>query len=451
MATCLPVGYLIECMASHLLVAGRVRLGWLYLTLLCCSSPLAVQADGFLNGHLGHYGLSMGQATPSLAYDASTAFFNPGAMAMLRRRLILQFGSHIVRHNTTFVASPPVIYQEDMDTVYTSRVFLYAFFRGRQNGSWNRWSIGLSVTSPYGLTSRWPEEPSGPDDPTGFIVNGWRGRFISQEFSISSLLIQPTFAYQVSPELGLGFGFSFGVVSLLSRRAIPLDGLNVSSSSVSFGGNGTGTGLNLGLFWQPKPNLAIGINAKTPMLFRINEGDATFAVPMTFESEYPSQRFQTEFTMPGEVQAGVSIWPQENVQLAFAVKYRMWQSFDSLVFELDESVGDFPTFPERNYRNTTSLHIGADYTYNERLAFRGGMYYDASPVQADYLSPEFPDGDKIGFTLGIEGKLSRRLTIDASYQYEYNPERTGQLASANFGGTYASANLSFGAGLKYAF
>lgn len=407
---------------------------WVCCVLVCC---LDSQAGGFIRGYQGHYGLSMGMATPTLAYDASAAYLNPGAMSMVRRRILVQFGGHYVRHTTSFLAFPPNTTVVDMDTAFTSPVYLYAFYRGRRGQEWNRWSIGLSVTSPYSLTSRWPSD--------------WAGQFISQEFSLSSLFIQPTFGVQVTPKLGLGFGFSVGVVSLLSRRAIDKFGAGGTRSSVSFGGAGTGSGLNLGLFYQASSNLAIGLNAKTPMLIRVRDGNATFSVPSILEEQYPNQTFQTEFTLPGELQAGLSLWPQENVQVALAVKYRFWQSFDSLIFELEQAVPDLQAYPERNYRNTTSYHFGIDYTYNERLAFRGGVYYDDSPVQAEYLSPEFPDGDRIGITFGAEARISRWLTAELSYQYEYNPERTGRLASANFGGTYASANLAIGAGFKVAF
>jgi long-chain fatty acid transport protein len=69
------------------------------------------------------------------------------------------------------------------------------------------------------------------------------------------------------------------------------------------------------------------------------------------------------------------------------------------------------------------------------LNVRGGAYYDQTPVQAGYMTPETPDADRIGLTLGLGIKPTENLFIDASVLFIMGMKRTQSDADINSAGT----------------
>ncbi len=55
----------------------------------------------------------------------------------------------------------------------------------------------------------------------------------------------------------------------------------------------------------------------------------------------------------------------------------------------------------RQYKDTFILRIGAEYQFNDMFTFRAGAYYDPSPTNEDYFTPETVSLDNIAFTLGL--------------------------------------------------
>ena len=83
---------------------------------------------------------------------------------------------------------------------------------------------------------------------------------------------------------------------------------------------------------------------------------------------------------------------------------------------------------------------------------RLGFYYDPSPIQDDYFSPETPNMDNLGFTAGLSYMPTERLSIDVSFLYIHGLKRTGvTYAPSNFGGDYKTSAVIPGIGLAYKF
>jgi long-chain fatty acid transport protein len=105
----------------------------------------------------------------------------------------------------------------------------------------------------------------------------------------------------------------------------------------------------------------------------------------------------------------------------------------------------------RCYKDVFISRIGAEYTICEKVAVRGGMYYDISPVQNGYLTPETPDSNRMGLTCGATVYFGEKFSTDISLLYIEGMKRTDTNLETGFSGTYKTKVLAPGIGLNYTF
>lgn len=392
------------------------------------------QASGLQLTLLGQRQAAMGNAGTALPLDGATAWVNPAGMNFLDRRAYVQLGGSFYRPLTSFLEPSPTFGFESMDTFALSPFHAYGVIRPRGNP---RWAYGISVNSPYGAASLWPED--------------WKGRFISQEFRLTSLFIQPAVSYRFSSQLSVGVGVSYGLASILSRKAIDRDGQEESRSSVKYLGGGNGVGLNLGIYHVYSDKISMGLTFRTPIQIEVNQGVATFDVPQSLEEFYPEQSFQTHLPLPAKLNIGIGYRPESRLLVAVDVRYTRWQSFDSLSLVLEQEVGGLVEYPEKAWENTLGFHAGMEYLVNEKMEIRAGLAYNNSPVPDELLSPQLPDSDNIGLNGGFGLHITRDFIANFSAGYNYTGERTGFLTNTTFGGTYESISYHFGLDIQYRF
>ncbi|MEZ4829591.1 MAG: outer membrane protein transport protein [Bacteroidia bacterium] len=198
--------------------------------------------------------------------------------------------------------------------------------------------------------------------------------------------------------------------------------------------------------------MSLGITYRSPVRMYMLQGIAKFDVPESLRDIYPDMRFSTEFTLPGVLNFGIGYRPDERWLLAFDLNITSWNNFDSLSFAFEQNIPPGNDWPERRgFVNAATFRVGGEYQLNEKLRFRGGAYYDQSPVPEGFVSPELPDADRIGLSLGMGINIVERLYIDVSWNYEFTGERTAILDEAVFGGTYQTSTHIAGIGLRYEF
>ncbi|TAE47890.1 MAG: hypothetical protein EAZ89_16610 [Bacteroidetes bacterium] len=409
-----------------------------YWTLLLFGYMLCgtARAGGIQIQLVGHRQTGMAHTGTGLALDGSSVFTNPGALAFVARPSV-QFGAYVWRPRTQFQAQTPVIYFSEMEPLLYSPIYVYASLRTRLSEQKQRWAFGIGINNPFLGGSDWPDD--------------WKGKFITQEYGVNTLFIQPSVCRQINGELSVGVGIVYGVGTMISRRAIQADGVNGTDASALFSGGGQGLGLNSGIYWQPHEHLSLGLSYRSPMHIRIENGKATFVVPESLSSLYPEQSFSSQIYLPGVLNAGLGFKAEDRFLLALDVNMTLWSRIDSVPIRLSKPVSGLFDYPERNYINTFSFRAGGEYIVTENLLIRGGVYYDGSPSPQGYVTPELPDSDRIGLTVGFSMTFWRALTLDCSYVHEFTGERSSLFEPAVFGGIYQSVSNMGGIGIKYSF
>lgn len=392
-----------------------------------------VHAGGLQINYQGMRQTGMANTGVGLALDGSSIFINPGALAMGYQGGILLGSSSLIPRTTYFEN------RFDFDTYYTTErfvvtpIYLYAAFKGKEGSKWEKFTYGISLNNPFGGRSKWNDD--------------WKGQNISREFSMNTFFVQPTISYQLTENIGIGAGLSYGVASILSRKSVDAAG----GGSVQFSGQGTSIGFNLGLFAQITQEVSLGASFRSSLAVEIDQGLVQFSVPASLADRFSTQDFKTDFTLPRILSFGLGYKPNERTQFALDVVFAGWNVYDSLDLRLVEPKLIENNFPTRNYTNSISIRSGAEYAISDALLMRMGIYYDGSPVPSEYVTPEFPDANRLGLSVGLGLRFGQKISLDFSSTYDFTGERTAEFDEAQFQGVYNSNTYTFGLGLGYFF
>ena len=89
---------------------------------------------------------------------------------------------------------------------------------------------------------------------------------------------------------------------------------------------------------------------------------------------------------------------------------------------------------------------------SDKLQLRAGAYYDQSPVQSGYLTPETPDANTIGVSGGLSYQITNSVGVDLSFLYANRKKRTDAAnLSGGVPGTFKSVAYIPGIAVNYNF
>jgi len=393
-----------------------------------CAISQSVFAGGFQINTQSIKGIGLAGSFTGLSNDASAAFFNPGAMGMLDKKINITLGDVLIAPHTSYLS--PYTGNVNMENQLFFPFQVYGVYKLKKI------AIGLSINNPYGLGTKWDYN--------------WEGRYVTQEVVLKTFYFQPTVSYNITDNIGVGAGFVYATGNAEVYKAAQ----NTGSSDVlaQLKGKGNGFGFNIGAMFKFGEHTKLGIDFRSAVNVELENGDAAFSnVPGSLNENIPSATtFNSGIKLPYTLSAGFSTKANEKILLTADINYTGWNSFDSLNFL-------FPEYPEldsrneRNYKNVIAVRFGIQYSFNDKTDFRAGIAFDQSPVQDGYLSPDLPDANKMAYTLGISYKMNTKFSIDAGYAFENFNERTGTYKSQAFSGTYKTKLHVIGIGLNFNF
>jgi long-chain fatty acid transport protein len=453
--------------------------------------PAGLRAQGFGIYELGSCGMGRagtGVATP--CPDGSAIFFNPAGLAGLRGWHI-SAGATLIKALGTFTADSTLA-KSDLNNPWIPAPHVYLAY-----GATPKLGIGVGLFAPYGLETRWSLS--------------FDGRFAGFDNIIRNLYIQPTVAYQVTPNLSLGAGLDivYGHVELnqrldLSKQQIPLAGLPLGTTFAQFGiPPGTDfasshleasqtqvTGGHFGVIVKVNDRLSLGgrylMHAKidytgtatftqvaTGIIVPVSVTVGTLTIPAgtsvdavltslgVFTNLLPTQTVTTSITNPEQLVFGVSYKVRSDLTLSGDYQYTLW---GKRFAQLPINFGN-PNTPSiilnTSYNNTSDFRFGAEWVKDAKLTLRGGYLYNTAAAPASTVTPLLPEGARNEITVGAGVALAPRWTVDLAYQFIKQNDRRGrtrelssataaQLLALNNGLYSFSAHL-FGASLAYSF
>jgi len=250
-------------------------------------------------------------------------------------------------------------------------------------------------------------------------------------------------SYKINNMIGIGAGFVYALGSVDLRRGIGALNTENGYASAQLKGSASGLGFNAGVHIQPFEKLSIGASYRSLVNMKVKGGDATFSnIPGFLQgSTFPSggtTTFDATLPLPAVASVGLAYKLNDKLLLAFDFNYSFWSAYKQLEFEYKDNVNNSnKSTSKRNYVDAPTVRLGAEYMATNNLALRGGVYYDKTPVELGYMTPETPDADRIGITAGIGYKIADRVNIDASFLFIEGREREQTEADLAQVGTQA--------------
>jgi len=378
---------------------------------------------------------AMGNMGVGLRPDGASLFFNPGAMGMLNKNSIT-FGGSYIKSSVAYQGEAPSNYSTNTISPAGTPFYLYGIYAG---DSTTKFKAGLGVFTPFGSTVQYEEN--------------WIGQYVLQQLSLKAIYIQPTVSYRLSDKLSVGAGFDIAIGSVNLQKALPVYDTSGKLGKATLDGSAKGFGFNAGVYFVPSSKLSIGINYRSKVMAKVDKGDAIFSVAGYAAPSFPNTTFTASLPLPSVSSAEIAFYPNEKMTIGAGFTMTGWSAYKSLRFDYAAPVAG-STFSEaqRAYKDAWTARVGFAYKTSPALELRAGAYYDTTPVQAGYLTPETPDSNALGITAGFGYTLNDKLIINGGFLYVNKAKRmdTGEF-SGGLPGTFKAVAAVTSISLAYQF
>jgi len=392
-----------------------------------------VLAGGFQVALQGVKQTGMGGTGVANPLDATSIYFNPGGLSLTNKNN-LSFNGYLV--------SPKLQFREEgTNNVYdmdAGASFPFAGYWGWSPKPTQPWKFGLGIYTPFGSNVQWQD--------------GWAGRYMVTSTTLRTIHIQPTFSYQIKDRVGIGAGFVYSRGSVALTRDLPITLASGLDAEARLSGAAGGYGFNAGIVVRVTKQFDVGFAYKSAIKYNASNGKARFTVPQALRDSFPDTGISTTLNTPWQMDAGITYRPEPKLAISLDVNYVGWSVYDEVVidFEQNTSVLSDITLP-RNFKNSFTIRLGGSYDIDSTFTIRAGTYLDLNPVQNGFVSPETPDSDRFGITLGGTMRSSERFELDVSVTYLEGVSRTEKQAEnyARLGGTYKGRGLVIGLAFNF--
>ncbi|HEX7185495.1 MAG TPA: outer membrane protein transport protein [Thermoanaerobaculia bacterium] len=410
-------------------------------------------AAGFGIFEQGAKAMGMAGAFTAQADDPSALFHNVGGVAFATDRQFSVGATWIYGAEAEFEGANPFPgegYTAEQENLSETPPHLYYI---QPIGSTLK--FGFGVMTPFGLTTEW-------ENPDQFA-----GRFLSTKAGLRSFDLQPTIAWQATPNFGIGFGAIARVSDLELNRNIPavnpftqrvVDvGRLVLEGDFSEGYGFTagllhrvGSSFSWGLSYRSKIKVEYDGEARATQISTGNpQLDAVIRTRVPFGVGLP---VETEIEFPDQASLGLAFAITPNVLVETDFNYTGWSSFDEVPIDFvggpTNSLPD-QTLPEE-WEDANNYRLGIRWTTSPTWQWRFGYVFDETPQPEAGVSPLLPDADRNGFTIGFG--YTGGLGIDVALMYLPFDERERDESFPSEGpffGTYNTTAYLFGATVNF--
>ncbi len=369
--------------------------------------PMECGASAFLIYNQDARANGMGMAAVSSVNNPSAVFYNP-AMLVHHEGFGASAGDTVIMPETSYRdPMTGITYSAKSKTHHLP--YLYAKYT--RKGA----SVGIGVFSPFGLSTEWPDE--------------WPGKYSNTFAEMKTVFINPVVALKVSERISFGFGVSYVIGSVQFKNAINVSGLGLPDGYAKLQGDGEGFGYNAAVAIKLPRDYTLSFTYRSPVDIRF-DGKAKLYLPSPLPSS--STGASTRIKLPFVAAAGIAK-TMGNLTVEADILYTGWSSLSN--YRVTSDNGQANQFVFKNWCNTPSIAVGANYRMNQSLELRGGYMFDKSPVPRGTMSPELPDSTRHIVSFGAS-YVSKKLTIDCGYQATFFTKADSSTTISGPRGTY---------------
>jgi long-chain fatty acid transport protein len=407
------------------------------LIALFVAGSTSALAGGFQLNVQSARGMGMGGAYSGYCIGTESVFFNPGGMTNLKGHNFTIGGSLIMP-----LVSLQTPMTDNINQTSPMATPIHFYYGGQ---ILDNLFVGLGINNQFGSSSSFD--------------NDWEGRFIIQNISLKTFTFQPTVAYKIHDYISVGAGFVLTTGSFAYEKAVPVGSSSTDYGKAKLSGSGISYGFNAGIFStlvdNDKMKLTFGASYRSGQALNLEDGLAEFSdIPPSLVGTFPtSTSFTGKLNLPSVISTGISYQYKFNesnsLTFLYDFNYTGWSTYDTLAFDFaNEDTPDSKT--TKAWANSPTHRFGIEYALNEMFFFRAGGYYDITPIQDGFVSPELPDQTQFVPTFGFGMQIGDHFAFDLAW-FHQDTERESELIDAGFTAKYQriADGITFSTTIKF--
>jgi long-chain fatty acid transport protein len=426
-------------------------------------------ASAFSIRENGARAMGMGGAFVAIADDGSALYYNPAGIAFQKGWRFQMDGLTVVGLFRFLPSDTPqgqFVPEKGFNGSVSPKAINVASLYMTKDLS-PRWSFGLGVFSPFGLSANFTGFQDSDPPESKFVA-----RYAGTRARLESIWIQPTLAYRITENSSFAVGAALVHTHLLIEQSIlnPLDDGRVFGEQIAglifpgedpvlagrsiarllpegrsrLAGTSQTPGVSLGyLYRHPDTRTRFGAMYRSAVTHHL-DGRATFAFtpdyPLkvfigedTIPNLFPAQDIKGSFTTPATYSVGAANSAFWDSTIAFEFQFQDYHRFKSVPVNFSQTE-DVAT-PEElrlefDFDNSYLLQAGIEKPLNEKTVVRAGYMFDHTPVPDKSTGPLFPDSSRHNFTVGAS-RLWRNMEFSMWYQAMKFLNRTTNVPENN--------------------
>jgi long-chain fatty acid transport protein len=313
------------------------------------------------------------------------------------------------------------------------------------------WKVGLAVTSPFGLKTRYNSD--------------WVGRYLGINTSLKTIDVNPNVAYRVNDWFSVGGGFSAQYLKADEDKAIDFSVLGAPDGRARTIADGVGWGYNLGFLLEPRQGTRVGLTYRSRIENTLDGHEVFYGVPAGLPgglaSAFTNASAELSLTLPDNAIISATHKVTSALTVMSDVQWTHWSTFDDVRI-VPTGTNGAPDFTHVGFRDTVFVSLGASYRLSGGWTLRGGVAYDQSPVRREFRTVRVPDDDEIIISVGASYEFGDSFRVDIGYIHRFindagmndsinaSAATSGNGASRIFGSFDVKADeLSIAARLKF--
>lgn len=364
-------------------------------------APLSIFAQGYQLNLQGTRQIGKGSTGLADPTDATAVFTNPGNLSFLSANDVTLGVTGAISNGTFTDAKTNEVFESDNPLVTP---FNASIAYGKEK---SKLKFGLSIYTPFGSTMRWQD--------------GAAGRFETKEISLISITAQPTVSYRITNKLGLGVGLMYTYGHVQIKKDLPLQFSDGTFGSADIDCKANGFGVNAGLYFAATNKLSLALTYRSRQNMNTSSGSATFNVPTSVASNFPSQSVNALLPLPQVFGLGASYKPNKNWTVNVEGYLSDWSKYDTIKINFEEAAvaGAMSSDLIREYKTGLTIRAGVEYRSDKKYELRAGAFFTKSPIQEGYVNPDVPDANRINPSIGASYNFSDKFRIDAALLAEF--------------------------------
>lgn len=381
------------------LSCGRVGVGLAVIGLVSFLSPSIVRAQAIRFQPQSAAAAGQGNAFVAQADDASAIHYNPAGLTQVDG-IQAVFGTALLGGSIKYKSPAGIDTRGDFggSVVFPPPSHTYFSANLRALG-WERLSnvtLGLGLTSPYGLSTRYPV-----DGPFNSVVTSAK---------LPLLDIKPTVALKVNDDLAIGVSADiYTFASFLGEGQVEQQRIGGAGATVELNGKGTGAGVTASLLYTPlrnsdgNPVASIGLVYRTQAVLPLSGSLLVSGTNVADAS--------TSLVLPQIYTGAMAIWPvrtnEREWKLELDIEYVGWKSNRNL----DVHLSNGTTVPQpQQWKTVPVVAIGTEYKW----IHPGWLPHWDVAARLGYTRTENPVPD-VTFNPGSISLASNTISIGAGF------------------------------------